>query len=680
MSNITAGLFTLSLVLFGLGALAGWLLPGRDVRTRVSFGLAALAAALLIPAGVLAVAGQTAAYAIADWSALGVAGFNLDQLAGFFVFLTGIVGLALGIYSPAYLRRYGGRYSTRAMGALFNLLLLSVLVIVVADNGFLFLVAWETMSVALYLLVTYEYDRPGIPEAAYLTLAVTKAAAAGLIAGFLLLFAVSGDFSFASFQVHGPQAAPALRDAVFVLMLIGFGAKVAMVPLHVWLPQGYPASPSNVTAILAGIVLNTGFYGLYRVYFSFLGMPPSWWGIVVLLIGAVTGFTGIVYGLTRDDLKQFVAYSSVEHVGIMLIGLGTAMLGLTNHLPLLVGAGLIASTFHLFQHAISKALLFSGAGCLEVGTGTTAMGKLGGVARVMPWTAATFLAGSLSLAAMPPFGGFASEWLTFEALMQGFRLGTVTERIAMALAGALLALTAGLAVLAFVKVLGITFLGISRSRQVDEAREAPRSMVWPATFLAALALAAGVGAPWLVQLLGLAVAGLAGGNFAGNMVVWPNLALQPAFADFSSLSPTELAVALPIFFGVAIALILRLRARDYRERTVPVWTSASLEYGPDVTYTPMAYSNPMRVIFTTFYRYTRATSPVGESARFPRALEYRSEVVLLAERYLYQPATRVFLRVSSLFRRLQAGYLSLYLLYLLLVFIAILAAYTAIAR
>ena len=677
--SATAVLFTAALLLYALGALAGWLLPGRDAERRVSFALAALGSILLIPAGLLAVGGATFSYAVANWSGFGLAGFRMDQLAGFFVFLSGLVGTAISVYSPAYLGRYGQRYSLRAMGAFFNLLLLTVMVILVADNAFLFLVAWEAMSVAMYLLIVYEYDRPEVSNAAYLVLSITKVAAATLIAAFLLLFATTGDFSFATFHIHGPQIPPAIRSAIFVLVLIGFGAKVAMVPLHVWLPEGYPAAPSNITAALAGIVLNTGFYGLYRVYFDFLGDPPSWWGILVLLIGAITALTGIVYGLTQDDLKRFVAYSSIEHVGIMLIGLGVALLGAANHLPLLVGAGLIASTFHLFQHAISKALLFTGAGDLEVGAGTTDMGKLGGLSKTMPWTAAVFLVGSLSLAAMPPFGGFASEWLTFEVLMQGFRLGTVSERIAMALAGALLALTAGLAVLGFVKVVGITFLGIGRSQQADTARDPSRSMLIPGTFLAALALAAGVGAPWLVSFLGLAVAQQAGGNFAGDVVVWPNLALQPAFGDFSSASPTELAVALPIFFGVAIALILRLRARDYRERAVPVWTSGSLEYGPDVTYTPMAYSNPMRVIFATFYRFSRSTSAVG-NPHFPTSLEYRSEVVLLVERHLYQPLTRLVLATSAVFRRLQAGYLSLYLLYLLLVLIAILAAYSAIVH
>ncbi|MHB8621435.1 MAG: proton-conducting transporter transmembrane domain-containing protein, partial [Chloroflexota bacterium] len=462
MSAPTAPLFTAALILFALGGLGGWLLPGRDRQRWASFALAAVGAALLIPAGLLAVAGQTAGYLVVDWTGFGAAGFRLDQLAGFFVFITGIVGLAMAVYSPSYLRRYGERYSPRAMGAVFNLLLLSVLVILTADNAFLFLMAWETMSVAMYLLINYEYDKPRVPDAGYLTLSVTKVASAALIAGFLLLFAATGDFSFATFQAHGPAAAPAIRDAVFVLMLIGFGAKVATVPMHVWLPEAYPAAPSSVTAAFAGIVLNTGFYGLYRVYFDFLGQPAGWWGMLILALGAITGFIGIVYGLTQDDLKHFVAYSSIEHVGIMLLGLGAALLGAANHLPLLVGAGLIASTFHLFQHAISKALLFAGAGSLELATGTTNMGKLGGLARRMPWTAATFLVGSLSLAAMPPFGGFASEWLTLEALMQGFRLGTVAERIAMALAGALMALTAGLAVLAFVKVFGITFLGIGR--------------------------------------------------------------------------------------------------------------------------------------------------------------------------------------------------------------------------
>lgn len=633
----------------------------------------AVADGAAVVAGLLAVLGGVRPLLpVFGGDAFGQAGLAVDPLSGYFLFITGVIGLPLGLFAAAGPWDGDARASRPSAVASYHLLLGATALVLCASNAFVFLFGWELASLAMYLAIVNQRRPASAALPGYFTLGLAKVPAAALVAAFFLLTAGAGSFDFGAIAQAGPTLGPALRSAVLVLALIGFGAKVGLAPMHVWLPRGYPAAPSNAAAVMAGVVLNLGIYGLIRVAFTFLGQPQPWWGLVVMLGGALTAFVGILYGVVQNDVRRFIAYSSVEHAGIMLIGVGVALLGKAAGLPLLTGAGLVAALVHLLQHAAAKSLLFAGSGAVARATGTTALGRLGGLGRRAPLLAGAMLAGVLSLAAMPPFGGFAGEWLTFEALMQGFRLGTTPEQLGTAVAGAALALTAGLALIGFVKLYGIIFLGVPRSEEADKARDVGGATAAALLALALLVVAIGVGMPWAAQFAAASVAGAAGANVAANMTVWPHLAIQPAFANFSSASPTELAIVVPAFLLVPLALRALLRPAGQRRQRVAVWTSASGWPVRAVEYTPLAFSNMERVVFQGLYGLRRGHQTTGP-AFFPQELRYRTAIVEAFLAWFYRPLVIAALATTAVVRRSQSGVIGWYILYMLIVLLAILA-------
>ena len=303
-----------------------------------------------------------------------------------------------------------------------------------------------------------------------------------LILGFLLLFQAAGgqspgDYSFDTFHALGEKLSPGRRDAAFLLFLFGFGVKAGIVPLHIWLPEAHPVAPSNASALLSGVMIKTGIYGLTRVLFDFLGTPPNWWGVTILTIGTISAVLGVLYALMEHDLKRLLAYHSIENIGIILMGLGAALMFLHTHHPVLATLALIAGLYHTINHAIFKALLFLGAGAVLHATHTRNMEEMGGLIKRMPKTAFFFLIGAVAISALPPLNGFVSEWLTYQSLLQGFGTTDSLVRLMFPLSGAMLALTGALAAACFVKAFGITFLAQPRSEHAAQAHEASPTML-----------------------------------------------------------------------------------------------------------------------------------------------------------------------------------------------------------
>lgn len=670
-----------ALALYGAGGLVGLLVPVRRGAALAGFGLAILGCLAAMAGAILVWQGGSFAQSLVYWYGFGKAGLSVDTFAALFVLIVGGIGLPICLFAPDYLRRYGERYSPRAFAALMNLLLASVLICVTADNAFLFLAAWELIALLFYLLVVYQYDQPEAPPAAYLTAALARGGGAMVIGAFLLLAVSAHGFSFAVIAAHAHALPMGIRVAVFILALIGFGAKIGAVPVQIWLPPGYGAAPSAASAAMAGVALTAGFYGLVRVLFTYLQPLPSWCGLVVLLVGAITAIVGILYGVAQADLKQFIAYSSVENGGIILIGIGLAALARAQGVTPLAALALLAALYHMLGHALAKALLFLGAGAVEQGTGATDMERLGGLMARMPWTGITFLVGSLTLAALPPFSGFVSEWLTFQVLLQGFRLGGSVNHVGIAVAGALLALTSGLALMAFIKTVGVVFLGQPRSERAAQAREAGAPVRAALAFLALASVAVGVLAPWVVRLLADSQSPLLGVNVA-DRIVTDHLAIEPAYPNFSSADPFFLAFVLPLLLlGPLVLEVLALRW-GYRSgqpvRRLPAWSSGGGRTGKSISYTAIGYSNPVRVIFVNFYRTGRVVEAEGDEL-FPRILRYRSTVWPATERLLYQPLTAITLFIASQVRRLQSGYLSAYIAYMLIVLLVAVVVFTSIA-
>ena len=442
---------------------------------------------------------------------------RLDSLAAFFVFTISVVGLAASIYAIGYLRHLAGRASIAMLGALFNAYLLAMTFVVLADNGFFFLLAWELMSLLSYFLVVTEHEKMEVRYAGLFYLIMTHIGTAFIVMAFLIFFQSTGSFSFETFRQPGQPLTEGMRNLVFLLVLIGFGTKAGIVPLHVWLPYAHPVAPSHVSAVMSGVMIKTAIYGLIRVYFDFFGGQfPWWWGFTVLFLGTISALLGVMYALMEHDMKRLLAFHSVENIGIILLGIGAGMIFQSYGLKELAALGLLAGIYHTINHALFKALLFLGAGSLLYATHTRNMEEYGGLLRRMPWTGFFFLIGAVSISALPPTNGFVSEWLVFQSLFLSFQIPTVFLKLMLPIAAAILALTGVLALACFAKAFGIAFLAQPRSAHARHAQEVPVPMRIAMGLLATFCVALGIAPMVVVPLLDRVVAPLAGISIASK--------------------------------------------------------------------------------------------------------------------------------------------------------------------
>ena len=627
---------------------------------RASGSLAALASGVLAAAGVVAVAGQHLIWQPFAWFGLGRGGVDVDALAGLFLILTGAVALPLF---------FGARPAIpRGAPVLRPLLVLCVVGVVVVDNVFEFLIVYELTVVAIYALISVRHSNRQARRAAALTLTLAKLGGAAVLAGLVLLGVQSATFSFEHLAHAGPQLSAITRSVCFALLFAGFAVKAALIPVQTWLPGAYAGADAGSSGLVAAVTLNVAFYAMLRVWFGFLGHPAVWCAVVALLVGALTALIGILGAVLQRELRPVVAYSSIENAGWIVADLGIALMGKAQHRPGLIGVGLIAATFQIVAHSFAKAGLFAAVATVERSTGTGEIDRLGGLYRRLPVAAIASLAGGAALAALPPFSGFVSEWLGLEGLMQGFRVSGTGPHLAIALAGAILALTAGLAALAFVRAIGLTFLGMARDRSISPGRERLRPRVGMA-YLAFASLAIGVAAPWVIEVLQRATLPIGGGAAIGH-VSRPGWLVEPGYSPFASISPTVLALTLS-GFALAAALIRHL-ARRRGSRRSPVWASGVAVTGRRAQYTSLGYSNMVRVIFNVIYRVRIQLQSIGDQ-RFPERLSMmRAEPRIFDPGWLYRPITSAFTQAAELVRKVQAGPLGLYLLYLLLAFVVVL--------
>jgi hydrogenase-4 component B len=597
-----------------------------------------------------------------SWFGFGEAQLRISGLAGIFLALAGLCGAAVSL---AYLEHP----PRRLVAGLHGLLLLAVAVIIGADQAFLFLLAWESLTLTLYLLAGADHGRSGSLFAGYFTGAMNKLGGGALLAAFGLLYAQTGSFRFADWAQAAPTLGAGVRGVAFVLLLIGFGTKIGMLPFQGWLPIGHAAAPGASSATLSGIAINAGFYGLWRIVFEILRPDALWWGELTVIVGGLTALVGILYAIGQEDIKRFLGFSTIEHSGIALIGFGVALIGAASDLPKLAAAGLLAGTLHVIAHAVGKTLAFLGADRVARAAQTRELAPLGGLSAFLPRTAVGFGLATLTLAALPPFGGFVSEWLTFEALLQGFRLHDTFARLVMALGAALLALTAGLALLAFAKLFGTVFLGRVRG-ELTTLRE-PGDPGAGLVVLTVVAMALGPAAPWEIHWVGRGLQELLGFDLAGSTISHP-LVLGPVYERFSVLAPTWLALVIPTY-AVLTALLVWMILRP-RRRVAPVWVSGTAPVIGSVQYTPAAYSNPVRVVLRGLYGLRRSVLPAAAGrGRASTQLVLDTRVVPVFEEYLYRPITQGALWLSAHARRLQSGKLSAYLLYMLIVLLLVLA-------
>ena len=425
---------------------------------------------------------------------------RLDALSGFFLVLIGIVTVAVALFGPGYVREFSrSRDPLWLLGGLTGLFLTGMLLVVLADDAFLFMVAWELMSVSSYFLVVFQHEHAANRRAAFLYLLMAHVGGLSILLGYGVLAAFGHGFTFEAMRAGELQ--PVWSSVAFGLAFLGFGTKAGLVPLHAWLPEAHPAAPSHVSALMSGVMLKVAVYGFIRFTFDLLGDARLGWGVTVLLVGSVSALMGVLYALMQHDLKRLLAYHSVENVGIIFIGLGLSLVFLSAGLTVAGVVALIAALYHTLNHALFKSLLFFGAGAVLHATHERDIDRMGGLLRRMPWTGLFFLVGCISISALPPFNGFVSEWLTFQAALQAWSLKSGVLRSLLPITAAMLAVTGALAAACFVKVYGVAFLGQARSRHVRRAREVSLGMRAGQALLAALCLLLGVLPTTVVGLL-----------------------------------------------------------------------------------------------------------------------------------------------------------------------------------
>lgn len=646
---------------YAAGALFAAFAPTpRLARAATALGAAIGAAAGLAAALTVLATGDPIRLALP--ALVGEAGgilIQLDRLGALFLALVCAVGLPSAVYGIAYTAAYDGRRSLGTFGVVFNGFLLGMCLVPGAANVFTFLLAWELMAVTSYALVMTESDEAATREAGLWYAAMTHAGFVLLLPMFFLMAPSASATAFADLRTGAAALSPVARDVVFLLALLAFGSKAGIVPLHVWLPRAHPAAPSHVSALMSGVMIKLGIYGLLRVSLDLLGTGPAWWGGVVLLAGSASALGGILYALTENDLKRLLAYSSVENVGVILLGVGAGLIFQGYGLHALAGVAFAAALFHTINHGVFKSLLFLATGNVVHGTGTRNLERMGGLVKRMPQTAALFLVGAVAAAALPPLNGFASEWLIFQALLSGAHIPQAEVAVGTPLAIGVLALTGGLAALTFVKAFGIGFLAMPRSPEAAAAHDGHWSTRVAMLVPAAGCVGLGLFAPHAVHGL-LAVVGQFTATAPATAAAAPMWITAPGAT--ARVSPLLVAVVLG---AVMTAALVFVRLRGLAVRRTDTWGCGRIRQTPRMEYTSSAFAEPLRRVFSELYRPAEdlAVTAHPDSPLFVRSITYTTRMSPWIEQALYDPLTRATRSAGTAVRRLQAGSIHLYLLY-----------------
>lgn len=645
-----------ALLLFGVGAVGSLIFAqrGRWPGTVGAVGIVAACACGMVPAARIAFGAPAQSLRIAWQVPYGSVFLGLDALSAFFLLPIFLICALAAIYGTDYLQAYQGRKALAPPWFFLNLLAASMVVVVVARNAILFLMAWETMALASFFLVTFEDENPDTRRAGWIYLVASHIGTAFLLVLFVLLGRHNGSLDFNRFT------ASAGAGLLFVLALMGFGAKAGFVPLHIWLPEAHPAAPSHVSAVMSGVMIKTGIYGLLRIL-TFLGPAQAWWGWVLCAIGLSSGVIGVLLALAQHDLKRLLAYHSVENIGIIALGLGVGTVGLASGMTFIAVAGFAGALLHVLNHALFKGLLFFDAGNVAHAAHTREIDQLGGLLRRMPGTGATFLVGAAAISGLPPLNGFISEFLIYLAGLRGVIALRGSGVVPMLSAVAGLALIGGLAAACFAKAFGIVFLGEARSRHVSQAHEVSAAMLLPGFVLA--------GACILIGLLG-ALGVRAMGPVVSSALGLPTIAVNDALADAAH------SVAIVSGFGAALigvaALLAAARALALARRRVgsaPTWDCGYAAPSPRMQYTASSFAQPLTDAFAMLLKTRREVVP--PRGLFPEDAAFASHTGDPYQAYVFEPAFGALSRVMGSLRPLQQGRVQIYILYIAMTLLAL---------
>lgn len=640
---MTAGLFLPALAILFAGFLLPLLFASQDkslVRS-VSLAATALASVLLSAIAVPVLLGSGSvmitAYAPAGLFALG---FVIDRLAAFFLLLIAIVSACVALYSIGYVEFLDGGSRRNLLCSCTSLFVLAMVLVVTSADTISFFLFWELMAAASFFLVMYEYEKPGTTRAGIFYFVMTQLSTLFVMLGIILLWLATGSFAIAP----NPGTSTVMGTLAFIALFLGFAIKSGIIPFHKWLPYAHPASPSPISALMSGVMLKVAVYGLLRFLLDVF-TPDLWWGVLILVAGAASAVLGVIYALKEHDLKAMLAYSSIENIGIIFMGIGLSVILTASNLPLLASFALLGALFHAFNHALFKSLLFLTSGSVIHATHTRDIEHMGGLIHRMPRTAGLFFVGALAISALPPLNGFASEILIFISFFSSVSAVEPLIKVLLFVCLALFALTSALSAACFVKAFGSVFLGLPRSPEGDGAHEVP------ALLLAGPAI--------------LALACIFLGLFAFQLFGW---------TGFSVPMPDMLLVGLLLLVMAALTFGALLVTSPRGSRVSETWGCGTLSQAAAGEYTGHGFSEPLDIIFSSLYR----TKIKNEREFFDdHRVIFRSgtadiRLLKVFEEYLYLPVSRQVVRLATAISRFQNGCLDTYILYVFFTVIALL--------
>jgi hydrogenase-4 component B len=578
---------------------------------------------------------------------------RLDALSSFFLFLLGAASAGISIYAAGYFRRGEGT-APGVLCLLYHLFLASMCFVMLADDGYAFMVAWESMALSSFFLVTSEHRHAEIRRAGYLYLLLAHIGAVGILLSFGVMAGSTGDYTFDAMRDFSTQGI--WPTIAFLLALFGFGAKAGILPLHVWLPEAHPAAPSPVSAMMSGVMLKTAIYGLLRVSFDLLHAQLWWWGVLLLLLGLCSALFGVIFSAVQTDMKRLLAYSSIENIGLIFVGFGLTLIFKSFLLPQLAALALTATLYHCLNHAFFKSLLFLCTGSVLHATGERNLGKLGGLIHRMPWVAWLALIGVLASTGLPPLNGFVSEWLLLQSFLFTSVLPEGYLHMLLPVAAAAVALIAALAGFAMVKFFGVVFLGQPREAKLAQAHDAGRLERLGLLWLAVGCILLGLLPNAVIALLDPVSRLLVGSSLPAAVDSQGWWLLAPISKDRASYSAAIFFVSLGLFIPLVFGLVRHFY--HGRQKRVPAWDCGFPLQTPRMQDTAEGFGQPIRRIFSSFMRRSHE-----HPTPFDTQPRYRSVVEDPFWYALYLPIARLVERGTRLIAFLQQGRIAIYLLY-----------------
>ncbi len=659
-------LFQIPILLFLTGALSSLLSRNSRFVRPLTFLPAAIGSVFTIIFSIDIITGTPLKLAVSNILPF----FNLeifvDGVSAFFMLIIGLVSFAVSMYSIGYSKEYETKKRISAFGFLFNIFILSMILVVSSNNAFFFLIFWEVMSLVSFFLVIYDYDKEENLKSGITYLVMTHFGTALIFVSFLLGYIQTGSFSFDSMRESSSSFPLLVKNLVFAFAFIGFGAKAGIVPLHTWLPHAHPTAPSNVSALMSAVMIKIGIYGIVRTVFDFsgLGVSPdfAWWGVLMVAAGSISAVTGVLYSVIERDIKRALAYSSIENIGIILIGLGLSVVFAAYHLVALSVLAFVASMYHTINHAVFKGLLFMGAGSVVHATHTRNIEDLGGIIKQMPWTSLLFLIGAVSIVGLPPFNGFVSEWLTLQSFLSSYQIPSKILQISIAFASLPFALTIGIASATFVRLFGITFLSRARSKHALNIKEVPRSMIIGMAVLAAACILLGILASLGISLI----------SSAFHLSSHPSSPLDTITLQ-NNATPVHLSMPFVLILFAAIAVgafgFIRTIGGKTNKTSYGTWDCGFGNLNEKMEYTATSLSQPIRAVFKVFFKPHNITSKeffISTNQYLVKSIKFNSITKNIFEESLYQSIISSTLRVLDKIRKIQTGKINAYLLYIMI--------------